>query len=170
MAKDITLSKIYGTCYKSGNNEFLKIDVLNKLDIQRMLLFKPDIIIWSIMDIENEMLFSQIGLNEIVNNISKDIRFIYVSTTVGKGRYQTENVIVQDLANAIIELAHDNFTGTINISAEKPVSHYVFNKYLASIRNIDNSFIVPDYKEEEVYHNLDNCRRRLMLNTIIQDI
>jgi len=244
--KKFTNDNICGTCCKSRNNEFLQIDVLNKVDIQRMLLFKPNIIIWSIMDVEKEMLFSEIGLNEIVNNVSKDTRFIYVSTTVGKGKDQTENVIphkripneylsqyvngkiegenivrkhinhvivrpgsiygydydnkmdcrmkgllkisktgekysrtanmyasfvnVQDLADAIIELAYNNFIGIINISGEKPVSHYDFNKYLASLMNIDNNFIVPDYKEEEIYHNLSNDRRKLMLNTIIQDI
>ena len=38
------------------------------------------------------MPLSHIGINEIVNNISKDVRLIYLSTTVGKGEEQTENV------------------------------------------------------------------------------
>lgn len=241
--KEFTNDDICGTCCKLSNQEFLQIDVLNKLDIKKILSFKPDIIIWSIMDIEKEMLFSQIGLNEMVNNVSKDTRLIYVSTTVGKGKNQTENVIphkrmsneylpqyingkiegenivrkhlnhvivrpgsiygydydnkmdcrmkglleisktgekysrtanmyasfvnVQGLADAIIELAYNNFTGTINISEEKPISYYAFNQYLASLLNIDNSFIIPDYKEEAIYHNLSNDRRKLLLNTII---
>ncbi|MFW2487772.1 hypothetical protein ACN077_04250 [Clostridium chromiireducens] len=78
--------------------------------------------------------------------------------------------LIHLLADAIIELAYNYFTGTINISGEKPVSHYIFNKYLASLMNIDNSFIIPDYKEEAIYHNLSNGRRKLLLNTIIQDI
>lgn len=244
--KKFTNDNICGTCCKLSNQEFFQIDVLNKLNIKKILSFKPDIIIWSIMDIEKEMLFSQIGLNEIVNNVSKDVRLIYVSSTVGKGKDQTENVIphkrmhneylaqyingkiegenivrkhlnhvivrpgsiygydydnkmdyrmkglliisktgekysrtanmyasfvnVQELADAIIELAFNHFTGTINISGENPLSHYAFNKYLASIMNIDNNFIIPDYKEEEIYHNLSNDRRKLLLNTIIQDI
>ncbi len=177
------------------------------------------------MDTEQEILLSEIGLNAIVDNISKDARLIYVSTTVGKGKGQIEDVTphkrepheylskyingkiegenivrkhpnhvivrpgsiygydydgkidsrmkalleiskagkkysrtvnmyasfvnVKDLADAIIELAYNYFTGTINISGEKPVSHYVFNKYLARLMNIDDSFIIPDYK----YHN-----------------
>lgn len=237
---------IYGTCNTSSNHELLQINVLDELDIDKILSLKPDIIIWSIMDIEQEMSLAEIGLNAIVNNISKDVRLIYVSTTVGKGKDQIEDVIprkrkpdeylpkyingkiegenivrkhpnhvivrpgsiygydydgkmdcrmkglleisktgkkysrtanmyasfvnVEDLANAIIELSYNSFTGTINISGENPVSHYDFNKYLASLMNIDNSFIVPDYKEEEIYHNLSNDRRKLMLNTIIQDI
>lgn len=237
---------IYGTCNTSGNHELLQINVLYKLDIDKILSLKPDIIIWTIMDTEQEMLLSEIGLNSIVHNITKEARLIYVSTTVGKGKDQIEDVIphkrkadeylhkyingkiegenivrkhhnhvivrpgsiygydydgkmdcrmkglleisktgekysrtanmyasfvnVQDLAEAIIELSYNSFTGTINISSEKSVSHYDFNKYLASLMNIDNSFIVPDYKEEEVYHNLNNDKRKLLLNTIIQDI
>lgn len=84
---------IYGTCNTSSNHELLQINVLDKLDIDKIFSLKPDIIIWSIMDIEQEMLLAEIGLNGIVNNISKDVRLIYVSTTVGKGKDQTEDVI-----------------------------------------------------------------------------
>lgn len=244
--KECTNDNICGTCYKSGNQELLQIDVLNILDIKKVLSFKPDIIIWSIMNQEQEMLLSQIGVNEIVNNISKDVRLIYVSTTVGTGKDQSESVIsqkrmpdeylsqyvngkiegesivqkhnnhvilrpgsiygydydgkmdsrmkglceiskidkyysrtanlyasfvnVQDLTDAIIELAYSKFTGIINISGENPVSHYGFNIYLADLMNINNSFIIPDYKKEEIYHNLNNDKRKFILNTIIRDI
>lgn len=244
--KECTNHDVYGTCYKSSNKGLLQINVLNRLEIDKLLLLKPDIIIWSVMDQEQEMLLSQIGVNYIVDNISKDVRLIYVSTTVGEGKDQDESVIpkrrmpdeylykyingkiegesivqkhfnhvivrpgsiygydydgrmdsrmkalreisktgkyysrtanmyasfvnVQDLSNAIIELACSKFTGIINISGEKPVSHYDFNVYLANVMNIDNKFIVPDYKREEVYHNLNNEKRKLLLNTIIQDI
>lgn len=244
--KECTDDDIFGTCHKSDNQELLQINVINILDIKKLLSFKPNIIIWSIMDQEQEMRFSQIGVNEIVNNISKDVRLIYISTTVGKGKDQTESVIpyrrmpdeylskyvngkiegesivrkhtnhvivrpgsiygydydgkmdsrmkglrenfktgkdysrtaniyasfvyVKDLADAIIELAYSKFTGIINISGEKPVSHYDFNIYLASLMNIDNSFIIPNYEKEEVYHNLNNDRRKLVLNTIVRDI
>jgi dTDP-4-dehydrorhamnose reductase len=244
--KENTNDDIYGTSCKSSNYDLLQVNVLNRLDIQKLLSLKPDIIIWSIMDIEQEMLLSQIGMNEIVNNISKDVRLIYVSTTVGKGKDQTESVIprrrmpdeylskyvngkiegesivqkhpnhvivrpgsiygydydgkmdsrmkrlheiaqtgknysrtanmyasfvnVQDLADAIIELAYSNFTGIINISGERPVSHYDFNIYLSRLMGIDNSFIISDYKEEDVYHNLNNDKRKLLLNTKVRDI
>lgn len=244
--KECTNDDICGTCFKSSNHELLQINVLNRLDIKKLLSFKPDIIIWSIMDTEQEMLLSQIGMNEIVNNISKDIRLIYISTTVGKGKGQTESVIlhrrmpdeylskyvngkiegeiivqkhpnyviirpgsiygydydgkmgsrmkelleisrtgkdysrtanmyasfvnVQDLTDAIIELAYSKITGIINISGERPVSYYDFNIYLARLMNIDESFIIPDYKEEEIYHNLNNDKRKRLLNTIVHDI
>jgi dTDP-4-dehydrorhamnose reductase len=93
----------------------------------------------------------------------------------GKDYSRTANMYasfanVQDLADAIIELAYNKFTGIINISGERPVSHYNFNIYLARIMNIDDCFIIPDYKEEEIYHNLNNDKRKLLLNTIVRDI
>lgn len=244
--KECTGDDICGTCCKSSNHELLPINVLNRLDIKKMLLLKPNIIIWSVMDKEQEMFLSQIGVNDIVNNISKDVRLVYVSTTVGKGKDQTESVIpykrapneylfkyingkiegesivqkhtnhviirpgsiygydydgkmdsrmkelyeiskigkycsrianiyssfvnVQDLADAIIELIYSKITGVINISGEKPVSHYNFSIYLASLMNIHNSFITLDYNKQEVYHNLNNSKRKLLINTLIQDV
>ncbi|MEW8994309.1 NAD-dependent epimerase/dehydratase family protein [Clostridium sp.] len=244
--KESSNDDIYGTCYSSGNQELLQINVLNKLDIKKLLSFKPDIIIWSIFDAEKEMSLSQIGINEIVSSISKNVRLIYVSTTVGKGQNQTENVTphkrmpneylskyingkiegesivrkhsnyvivrpgsiygndyngemdcrmkellaiyqrgeiysrtanmyvsfvnVEDLADAIIELAYSDFTGIVNIAGEKPISHYEFNIHLARLINIDSSFIVPDYKPEDIYHNISSDKRKFLLNTLIRDI
>jgi dTDP-4-dehydrorhamnose reductase len=79
-------------------------------------------------------------------------------------------VNVEELANSIIELAYNDFTGIINISGEKPVSHYDFNRYLTTLMDIDNDFIVSDYKQEELYHNLNNDKRKLVLNTLVQDV
>jgi len=244
--KESSNDDIYGTCYSSGNQELLQINVLNKLDIKKLLSLKPDIIIWSIFDAEKEMSLSQIGINEIVTSISKDVRLIYVSTTIGKGKNQTEDVIphkrmpdeyfskyingkiegesivrkhsnsvivrpgsiygydydgemdsrmkglleiyqrgeiysrtanmyasfvnVEDLADAIIELAYSNFTEIVNIAGEKPVSHYDFNIHLAKLMNIDSSFIVPDYKEEDIYHNISGDKRKAIINTLVRDI
>ncbi|WP_346931156.1 sugar nucleotide-binding protein [Clostridium sp.] len=244
--KESSNDDIYGTCYTSANQELLQVNVLDKLDIQKLLSIKPDIIIWSIFDAEKEMSLSQIGINEIVSSISKNVRLIYVSTTIGKGKNQTEDVIphkrmpdeylskyingkiegeslvrkhsnhvivrpgsiygydydgrmdsrmkslleisktgrsysrtanffasfvnVEDLAEAIIELIYSNFTGTINIAGEKTVSHYEFNIHLARLLNIDSSFIVPDYKPEDIYHNISGDKRKFLLNTLIRDI
>jgi dTDP-4-dehydrorhamnose reductase len=244
--KECSNDDIYGTCCNSNNHELLQANVLNKLDIKKLLSFKPDVIIWNIYDADKEMSLAQIGVSGIVNNISKDVRLIYVSTTVGKGKCQAENVIphkrmpneylskyingkiegegivrkhpnhvivrpgsiygydydgkrdsrmnglleisktgkdysrtanmyasfvnVQDLADAIIELTYSKFTGIINIAGERPLNHYDFNIYLARLMNIGSSFIIPDYKQEEVYHNLNNDKRKLLLNTLIRDI
>lgn len=244
--KKYNKDEIKGTCCRPGNQEFMQINVLDKANIKRLLSIKPDIIIWSIMDQEQEMLLSQTGLREIVNNILEDVRLIYVSTTIGKGKNQYENIIpymrtldeylstyvngkiagesivkehsnhaiirpgsiygydydgkmdsrmkglfeisrtgkqyfrtanmyasfvnVDDLADAIIEIAYGNFTGIINISGERPVSHYDFNKRLAGLMGIDSSFIIPDYRQEDVYHSLNNDKRKLLLKSLIRDI
>lgn len=244
--RDCTTDEVYGTCYKSNNLELLNINILNKLDIKKLLSYKPDIIVWSIYDSEDEMALSLIGLNDIVNSISEDVRLIYVSTTVGQGKDQLESVIpykrtpgeylskyvngkikgeeivrkhanhvivrpgsiygydydgkmdlrmsellkiskagatysrtanmyasfihVQDLADAVIELVHITFKGTINISGEIPVSFYDFNINLAKLLTIDDNFIIPDYKPEDVYHNLNNNKRKGLLGTLIRDI
>ncbi|WP_180964071.1 sugar nucleotide-binding protein [Haloimpatiens massiliensis] len=244
--KEFRSDDIYGTCCNFNNQELLQVNVLDKLDIKKLLSFEPDVIIWSIYNVDEEISLSKIGLSSIVNSISKDVRLIYVSTTVGRGKDQTENVTphkrmpneylpqyingkiegesiakkhpnhviirpgsiygydydgkmdsrmkklleisktgenysrtanmyasfvnVQDLADAIIELAYNNFTGIINISGEKPVSHYDFNIYLAKLMNIDASFIIPDYKPKEIYRNLNNNKRKLLLKTLIRDI
>lgn len=238
--------EIYGTCCNSASNELMTINVLNKSHVKKLILLKPDIIIWSIYDPEQEISLSQIGLNEIVNSISEHVRLIYVSTTVGQDKDQSENVIqhkrsedeyfykyingkiegenivkkhsnhlivrpgsiygydydgkmdsrmkalfklsktgkkysrtaniyssyvnVEDLSDAIIELACKNITGIINISGEKPVSYYDFYVYLAKLQGIDSSFIIPDYKEKDGYHNLDNDKRKLLLSTRIREI
>ena len=67
-------------------------------------------------------------------------------------------------------LTYGKFTGIINISGEKPISFYDFNVYLATIMNIEERFIIPDYREEAIYHNLNNDKRKLFLNTPIRDI
>lgn len=238
--------EIYGTCCSSSGDEFLTINVLNKSDVKKLILLKPDIIIWSIYDPEQEIYLSKIGLNEIVSNLSEYVRLIYVSTTVGQGKDQSENILphkrrddeyfykyingkiegenivkkhnnhliirpgsiygydydgkmdsrmkalfelsktgekysrtanmyssyvnVKDLADAIIELAYKDITGIINISGEKPVSYYDFYVYLAKLLKIDSSFIIPDYTEEDRYHNLNNDKRKLLLSTAIKDI
>ncbi|WP_278247361.1 hypothetical protein [Clostridium botulinum] len=41
---------------------------------------------------------------------------------------------------------------------------------MARLMNIDENFIIPDYKEEAIYHNLNNDKRKLLLNTIVRDI
>lgn len=84
---------IYGTCCKSNNQNLIKINLLNSLDINKLLAYKPDVIIMSIYDFEEEMSLSLIGINQIVKSISQDTRLIYVSTTVGKGKQQVEEVI-----------------------------------------------------------------------------
>lgn len=79
-------------------------------------------------------------------------------------------VNIEELAAAVTELAYSDFTGIINVSGERPVSHYDFNLHLAELMDIDNSFIIPDYKAEDVYHNLSNYKRKLLLKIVLREI
>ncbi len=36
--------------------------------------------------------------------------------------------------------------------------------------NIDSSFIVPDYKREDIYHNIDGYKRKSIIKTFIREI
>lgn len=65
---------------------------------------------------------------------------------------------------------YSHFAGIINIAGEKPVSHYEFNIHLARLMNIDSSFIVPNYKREDIYHNISSDKRKFLLNTLIRYI
>ena len=82
---------ICGTCHKKSNQEFVKLDLTNALEIAKIIQYKPDVIIWSVCDFEDEMILSQVGLNAIIENLNANVRFIYVSTTIGKGRDQAED-------------------------------------------------------------------------------
>lgn len=244
--KNVHGSDVLGTCCKTENKELIKINLKNNEDVKKILLYKPDVIIWCAMDSSDEEELTRIGLTEIINNITKETRFIYISTTVGQGREQTEDVkpcyrksdeylssyvngkiegekivnshsnhvivrpgsiygydydgkmdarmatlleisksskkysrtanlytsfvCVNDLVNVIQELIFSDFTGIINVAGEKAISHYDFNKALARFLSVDDSFIVPDYKAEAIYHNLNSKLRKTVLKTSIQEL
>ena len=75
-------------------------------------------------------------------------------------------VDVNELADAIIELASNNYVGILNISEEKPVSHYDFNKALCRKYGWDDSCIVPNEEKEKIYY-FDNSLRKKILKTKI---
>lgn len=71
-------------------------------------------------------------------------------------------VEVNELAEAIIELSRNDFIGIINISEEKPISHYEFNVALCKKYNWDASYVVGNYEKENIYY-LDNALRKNVL-------
>lgn len=246
LLKERSNDEIYGTSCKTIHPEYIQMNILKKHEINKICSINPDVIIWSIMDTDKEIELSQIGLKEIMSNISPCIRFIYVSTTVGKGKDQTEDIVpsvrtddeylasyingkiegetivrkhsnhvivrpgsiygydiygkedrrminlrkklecgeqyfrtvnmfasfvnVIDLANAIIELTYSDFKGIINIAGEKEISHYEFNIHLAKLMDINSGFIIPDYKQETLFHNLCSNKRKRIINTVIREI
>lgn len=75
-------------------------------------------------------------------------------------------VNVNDLADAIIELISNNYSGIINISEDEPISHYAFNKALCKMYGWDDSCIVPNIEKENIYY-LNNSLRKTILKTKI---
>lgn len=75
-------------------------------------------------------------------------------------------VEVNELARAIIELSTNDYVGIINISEEKPVSHYEFYLALCKKYRWDASCVVGNYEKENIYY-LDNSLRKKILKTSI---
>ena len=78
-------------------------------------------------------------------------------------------VEVNELAEAIIELSQNDFTGIINVSEEHAISHYDFNVALCKKYNWDDSYVVGNYEKENIYY-LDNTLRKSILKTKIGTI
>ena len=73
---------------------------------------------------------------------------------------------MNELADAIIELATNDYVGILNVSEEKPVSHYEFNKALCRKYGWDDSCVVANEEKENIYY-LDNSLRKRILKTRI---
>jgi dTDP-4-dehydrorhamnose reductase len=89
----------------------------------------------------------------------------------GEEYVRADNIIfsiveVGALASAIVELISSDYVGILNISEEKPVSHYEFNKALCRLHGWDDSCIVPNQETECIYY-LDNSRRKQVLDSEI---
>lgn len=88
---DLDMYEVLGSCYKSKSDAFININVLDEQDVQKVINMKPDIIVWTVMNQEHEYKISESGLKNILSSIHNDVRFIYLSTTVSRGRDQKES-------------------------------------------------------------------------------
>lgn len=84
---------VHGTCCHNGTPDLIKLNLTDKSGIHKIIDLKPDTIIWCACDLENEMNLAYTGLQELIKDIPDHIRFIYISTMVGIGKNQRENVI-----------------------------------------------------------------------------
>lgn len=75
-------------------------------------------------------------------------------------------VEVNELADAVIELAEGKYVGIINISEEMPMSHYDFNVALCNRYGFDTRYVVPNMEKENIYY-FDNSLRKKILRTPI---
>lgn len=90
--------EVKGTYFKSIRNRGLfKFDANNENEVKHLLYeFSPDAVIWCLMDMKNEGLLTDIGLKNMIENMSGSMRFIYISTDAfaeGKGNYNEGTVI-----------------------------------------------------------------------------
>ncbi|AYV70880.1 sugar nucleotide-binding protein [Bacillus sp. PK3-056] len=93
LASSIPDFSVYGTSrFANAHSHILQLDINNKHQVtQLMNHIDPDVVIWSLMDGENEMQLIEIGLNNILTVISPKTKLIFLSTDAvfvdGKGNY-----------------------------------------------------------------------------------
>lgn len=84
---------VYGTSrFPNDHSHILQLDMNNKHQVtQLMNHIDPDVVIWSLMDGENEKQLIEIGLHNLLTTIAPKTKLIYLSTDAlfvdGKGNY-----------------------------------------------------------------------------------
>ncbi len=245
--KNTSIYEVYGTCFSSNYSNLIQIDLTNKESTEKTLYIKPNIIIWTASDLDKEVEISKNGLIQILNKIDSKTRFIYISTTVGKGENQNEEteplirketeylfnyvngkilgerevkskinnhliirpgsifgfgvngeedsrmkilqkkrsknenffratnlyssfIHIDDLINCILEVIESDLTGTLNISYQKPLSYYDFNKHLCKLLKINDEFIKEYQDIDNQSNTLNNEKRTKFLRTTINEL
>ncbi|MCK8058224.1 MULTISPECIES: NAD(P)-dependent oxidoreductase [unclassified Fusibacter] len=79
-----------GTCYRSHDSEFETLDVLNTENLIEIMKFKPDVVVWCVMDANLETEISDNGLRRLIELLLPETRLVYISTTLSSGKDQTE--------------------------------------------------------------------------------
>ena len=96
--KELLLKDSYGIVigtysHNQIDNAHVKVDVLDAKELSQFLSkTNPDIIIWSIYDVEKEEKLTEIGLNNLLKNISETTKIVYISTTIAAGSNQSETI------------------------------------------------------------------------------
>lgn len=78
-------------------------------------------------------------------------------------------VEVNELTDAIIELAESDYIGIINISEETPISYYDFNVALCKKYGWNESYVIGNVEKENIYY-LNNDLRKTILKTKIGNL
>ena len=78
-------------------------------------------------------------------------------------------VEVNELADAVIELAFSDYIGIMNVSEEAPISHYAFSKALCRRYGWPDDCLVANEEVENIYY-LNNDLRKKSLKTRIGSI
>lgn len=160
--KDLDLYSVTGTCYSKESTEFISVDVMDTEALQRVIENNPDIIIWSVMNQEHEQEITTRGLKKLIELIPSDVRFIYLSTTVGIGRDQTEKTIpkVRDHQEYLYEYINGKIEGERLVKTLKnhvivrpgSIYGYGYQKQLDSRMRI----LMEKYNKGVTYRRTDN--------------
>lgn len=154
--------QVLGTCNTNKSDELLTINILKMQDIEKVVNLRPDIIIWTVMNQELELNISQVGLQKIIELLPNDVRFIYLSTTVGKGKDQTE--LTKTKFRNENEYLHNYINGKIqgeryvmnllNFVIVRPGSIYGYG--YQNQKDDRMIFLQNMYKKNEIFKRTDN--------------
>lgn len=84
---------VYGTYCDNCAPDLIRLNLVDKSDIRKIMDLKPDTITWCACNRENEIKMARTGLLECIKNLPDNVRFVYVSTMIGTGKGQNENII-----------------------------------------------------------------------------
>jgi len=84
--------EVMGTCFKSKNNgKFNQLNIIDESEVRTVFNeFKPDIVVWCLLNMNSERELTDLGLNNVIKNIENHTKLIYISTdgfVEGKGNY-----------------------------------------------------------------------------------
>lgn len=96
--KENTDSWVLGTyCNMKKDDDFIKLDVTNGIEVKTFLEhLNPDVVVWCLMGKKNEKQLIDEGMPNILNNIRKCCKIIFMSTNAvfseGNGDFSEENI------------------------------------------------------------------------------
>ena len=86
-----------GTYKSRGSKGILGLDVLDKEAVDALIAcLEPDVVIWSICDMQNEPVLTNIGLENLLSAINRRCTLVYFSTNVfggGRGGYSEDDAL-----------------------------------------------------------------------------
>jgi len=90
--------EVLGTCFKSKNNsKFKQLNISNESEVRTVFNeFKPNIVVWCLLNMNNERELTDLGLHNAVKNIENYTKLIYISTdgfVEGKGNYSEDFIL-----------------------------------------------------------------------------
>ena len=109
-------------------------------------------------------------------NGEADIRMRRLKNEVEKsgemGRSANSNISVihvEDLADCIIELLHNEYLGILCVAAAKTVSYYEFYVFLAKSIGVSDGAIVPEY-DQQISNYFNTAKATSLLETKIRNL